>query len=336
MLRGLMIYFFHGDDEFGKSEAIAALRARLGDLAEMNTVSLEGRNLSQDVLRHHCDTPPFLGDFRLVVVNNLLVRLNKSKAADGKQTKSAKAYRAWLADYLPTIPETTVLVLNENKKIAVNNVVLKAVSKLGAEGQVTLFETPQVKRGALARWVTQRANDLGIKLHSGVAQDLAAFIGPNLRIIDSELQKLGAYADDRPVSREDVTLLCPYAKEASIFDMVDALGNRRSAVAFQLMTQMRNQGAHPLYLLTMIVRQYRILMQVKDYMRRDMRLQEIASALHLHPYPTEKAMRQARQYTPQQLERIYDRLLETDVAIKTGKLEMNLALDMLVVELARV
>ena len=330
-----MIYLFHGDEEFGRSERIAALRARLGDLAEMNTVVLAGRSLSQDELLHHCDVPPFLGDFRLVIVNDLLTRLEK-KGPDGKITQTGKDFLAWLADYIPVIPETTVLVLNESKKIPARNPVLKAVNKLGDRGEVTLFQTPQLKRGELAGWVAKRAREMGIRLDRGVAEDLATFIGPNLRLINSELEKLALYAGDRTITKKDVAVICPYAREASIFDMVDALGNRRTAVAFRLLAQMRNQGAHPLYLLTMIVRQYRILLQVKDYVARGMRKEEIASTLHLHPYPTGKAMAQSRNYTPRQLESIYDRLLETDVAIKTGKLEANLALDMLVVELARV
>ena len=330
-----MIYLFHGEEEFGKSERIAALKARLGDLAEMNAVTLDGRHLSQEALLHHCDVPPFLGDFRLVVVEDLLSRLEK-KGPNGKPSQASKDFLTWLADYLPTMPETTVLVFNESKKISARNPVLKAIQKLGDRGEVVLFETPQLRRGELTRWVAQHARKMGVRLKPGVAEALANFIGPNLRIIHSELEKLAIYAGDRPVSLDDVRLLCPYAKEASIFDMVDALGNRRTPVAFRLLAQMRNQGAHPLYLLTMIVRQYRILLQVKDYMNQGMKLNDIASALKLHPYPTEKAMRQARGYTLDQLQRIYDRLLETDVAIKTGKLEANLALDMLVVELARV
>ncbi len=331
-----MIYLFHGDDEFEKSERIAALKRKLGDLSDMNAITLDGRTLDRDVLLHHCDVPPFLGEFRLVIVEDLITRLEKAKSAAGNQGKTAKAFLQWLTEYLPTMPETTWLVFNESKKLGQRNPILKAIQQLGERGVVQEFVTPQLKKGELARWVAQRAQKKGIRLGAGVAETLASYIGPNLRIIDAELEKLGLFVGDRPVSKEDVRLLCPYAKEASIFDMVDALGNRRTAVAFRLLAQMRQQGAHPLYLLTMIVRQYRILLQVKDYMNQGMRLKEIAAALKLHPYPTEKAMRQARQYSLEQLQRIYDRLLETDVAIKTGQLEANLALDMLVVELARV
>ena len=330
-----MIYLFHGNEEFGRSERIAALKVRLGDVADMNTTVLSGRGLGRETLLHHCDVPPFLGDYRLVIVNDLLTGLEKSKNAEGKPSQSARDFLSWLAQTLPSFPASTILVLNESKKIPARNPVLKAATKLGDGAEVKLFTTPQVKRGELAAWVKNRAKARGIRLDRGVAEDLASFVGPNLRLLDSEMEKLALYAGKRPVTKQDVALLSPYAREASIFDMVDALGNRQTARAFRLLAQMRNQGAHPLYLLTMIVRQYRILLQVKDAMSRGMKKDEIASTLKLHPYPTQKAMTQARNYRPEQLTAIYDRLLETDVAIKTGRLEMNLALDMLVVELAR-
>jgi DNA polymerase-3 subunit delta len=330
-----MIYLFHGEEDFGKSERIAALKAGLGDLAEMNTVTLDGRSLTREELLHHCDVPPFLGEYRLVIVEDLLTRLEK-RGPEGKPSQAAQDFLAWLAAYLPDLPETTVLVLSESKTISKRNPVLKALNALEGRAEVALFVTPQLRKGELARWVADHARKKGIRLERGVAEALANFIGPRLRIIDSEMDKLALYAGDRPIRLEDVRLLCPYAKEASIFDMVDALGNRRTPVAFRLLAQMRNQGAHPLYLLTMIVRQYRILLQVKDYMSQGMGQDAISSTLKLHRYPTEKAMRQARGYTMPQLQRIYDRLLETDVAIKTGRLDADLALDMLVVELARV
>ena len=331
-----MIHLFHGDDEFSKSERIARIKARLGDLAEMNTTELSGRSLSQDELRHHCDVPPFLGEFRLVIVHDLLTRLQKSKGPDGKASQSGKAFLGWLADYIPHIPSTTTLILDESKKIAARNPVLKAIAKLEDQGEVKHFGTPQVSRGELAKWVQKRARALNIRLDKRVADDLATFIGPNLRLIDSELEKLALYAGNRTITQKDVALLSPYARAASVFDMVDALGNRNTTRAFQLLAQMRSQGSHALYLLKMIVRQYRILLKVKDLMAQGLRKDEIASTIKLHPYPTGKAMSQCRNYTVAQLISIYDRLLETDVAIKTGQLEADLALDMLVVELARV
>lgn len=330
-----MIYLFHGDDEFGKAERVSEFRAGLGDLVDINTTELDGRSATWQELQHHCDVPPFLGEYRLVIVHNLLSRLAGSKTKGGKSTGASSDFVKWLVDYLPTLPDTTQLVFSEDKKLPKSNRVLKTVAKLGDHGKIVEISTPSLKGRELARWVENRARQKSILLERGVADDLASFIGPNLRLIDSELEKLATYAGDRAIRSADVKLLVPYAQDASIFDMVDALGHRRTAQAFHLLAQLRNEGAHPLYLLTMIVRQYRILLQVKELMQHGLDRDNIARKIRLHPFPTKKAMAQARQYSSPQLGSIYDRLLATDVAIKTGQMEANLALDILVVELAR-
>lgn len=324
-----MIHVFHGDSEFEKSEAIAALRRGIGDdpsLWDLNCTVLDGRTVTLTALQHHCDTPPFLGEYRLVIVNEL----------PGKDDGSAET--GWLQElsaYLPHVPETTHLVLNVGKALPPRHRLLTAVAALGPKGDVRLFALPALKGGELARWVERRAQRKGARLGPGVADDLATFIGPDLRRMDNELEKLVLYAGGRAVTREDVRKLVPYAQEASIFAMVDALALRQTAQALRLLTQLHNEGAHPLYLLTMIVRQYRILLQVKELMGQGLDQEAIAARLGLHPFPTGKAMAQAQRYRFEQLVNIYDRLLATDVAIKTGQMEALLALNVLVVELAR-
>ncbi|NOX63929.1 MAG: DNA polymerase III subunit delta [Chloroflexi bacterium] len=333
-----MVYVLHGEEEFEKSERLAELRAGVSDdpsLIGLNVTVLDGRETNWNEIRHHCDTPPFLGEYRLVVVENFFSR------GAGKSGRRARGSGAQTADaehllaYLPHVPETTKLAFLEEDRLPARHPLLKAAAALGDDARVERFDAPSPRGDELPRWIGRRATRRGVKLGAGVAQDLAAFIGPDLRLIDSELEKLAVYASGRVVTREDVRLLVPYAQQANIFDMVDALGHRKTREAFRLLARLRKEGAHPLYLLTMIVRQHRILLQVKELMSQGLDKNAIASTLGLHPYPTGKAMAQARRYTPAQLNRIYDRLLETDVSIKTGQMDANLALDLLVVELAR-
>ncbi len=334
-----MIHLFHGDEEFEKSEAITALKRGIGDdpsLFDLNVTVLDGRTTTPEGLQHHCDVPPFLGEYRLVIVSDLLARLSGGKTKEGEATAATSGFLDWLLGYLPHVSETTHLVLNESKALPVRHRLVAAIGALKERGEVRAFTAPSLKGGELARWVEQRSQRKGIRLEAGVANDLAAFIGPDLRLIDSELEKLSLYAAGRPIRKADVRLLTPYAQQANIFDMVDALGNRQTQQALRLLVQLHNEGAHPLYLLTMIVRQYRILLQVKDLARQGLGQDAIAQQLGLHPFPTGKALAQAQRYTLPQLNSIYDRLLETDVAIKTGKMEAGLALNVLVVELARV
>lgn len=328
-----MIYLLHGENEFDRSEYLHSLIAGLGEYDTLNFVELDGRNLTKEELQHHADVPPFLGEHRLIVVHGLVMRLSATKT--GGKTKTPSSFLQWLIDYIPSVPSSTILVFAENKEIPAKNPVVRAVSKLEKSGKVLNFRAPSARGDEIEKWVIGNAQKLGARLERGVAADLARFIGPDLRLIHSELVKLAAYADDRAITRADVRLLVPYAQDANIFAMVDALGNRQTSQAFRLLAQLRNEGAHPLYLLTMIVRQFRILIQIKDLSSRKMAQDTIAKELRMKPWMVRKLLSQTHRYSQEQLLTIYDRLLDVDVAIKTGQMEANLALDLLVVELAR-
>ena len=83
----------------------------------------------------------------------------------------------------------------------------------------------------------------------------------------------------------------------------------------------------------MIVRQFRILVQVSDLQGQGLSKYEIGSKIGLHHFPTGKAIEQSRNWRMADLLAAYDRLLEADLAIKTGKLPDDLALDLLVLGL---
>lgn len=342
-----MIYLLHGPDELLRSERLETIRAGLGapELAELSTTWLEGRKASVNEVCYHCDVVPFLTERRLVIVSGLLAQLKRRQQAGKGKTDEARAEatpsraegeRNALLAYLPTLPTSTDLVLNEGEKLAQNDAFYREIARLSAAGQaeILLCEAPDLRD--LPDWVLRRARQRGGTIERDAAFDLATSIGRNLRLLDNELDKLLIYRGGAgPIRREDVRLLVPYTQEANIFDMVDAIGQGESAKAVRLLQELLRDGAAPLYLLSMIVRQFRILVQVSDLMGGGLGKDAIAKAIGLHPYPTEKAMQQARRWRIAELQAAYDYLLEADLAIKTGKIADTLAVELAVVELGK-
>jgi DNA polymerase-3 subunit delta len=328
-----MFYLFHGEDEFSRSETLADFKKKMGDpgLAELNTTVFDGSKVTLDELQHVCDSIPFMAARRLVIVEGLLTRL-EPKGKDEKRSAWQKEYLEGLTRYLPHLPETSRLVFVENKSISKNHPVHRlALAEEG--GHVREFEPPQGRQ--LNRWIEERVRKKGGQIEAVAIETLAAFVGNDLRLLDQEIEKLIAYANwARPISEDDVRLLVSSVQEANIFEMVDALGQRDGQRAAKLLHQLLDAGEHPLALLGMIVRQFRILIQVKELTERGLSQQEMATRLRLHHFVVKKTMRQAMNFSMDQLEAIYGRLLETDVAIKTGQMDEMLALDMLVVGLS--
>lgn len=325
-----MFYLLHGDDEFSRSEALAELRRRMGDpaMVELNTTRFDGHEVSLAELQHTCNTIPFFSDRRLVIVDGWLTHLQKMGSAE----QGKKALQE-LVEYLSRMPQTTRLVLLEPEPVAPRHPLRRLIAQDEALGYEREFRLPQGRE--LTRWIAQRVQERGGHITPQATAQLAAFVGDHLRLLAQEIDKLLSYVDRaRPITEEDVQLLVSEVREANIFDMVDALGQRNGEAASRLLHRRLEGGDHPLALLGMMARQTRILIQVKELNQEGLNREAIARQLGLHPFVVRKALAQERNFTMEQLESIHRRLLETDVAIKRGQMDPILALDMLIAGLA--
>lgn len=318
-------FIFHGKDEFTQRQTLAALKGKLGDSAmvDLNTSRFDGPTVRLGELLHACSSFPFLADRRLVVVEGLIERLSEKGSEDDRDT---------LLHYLPQLPLTTRLVFLERQALSPQNRFLRLATESPA-GYAREFQLPS--GAALERWIRERVRAKGGAIRPQAAAMLAANVGDDLRLLDMEIAKLLDYVNlSRPIEREDVELLTPYAAQADIFALVDAIGQRNGQSAATLLHSKLEAGDQPLYLLAMIARQTRLLIQVKQKLEQRYSPNQVGQQLRLHPYVTRKLCRQATNLTLGQLEAMHRRLLDTDLAIKRGQTEPDVALELLVVEFA--
>jgi DNA polymerase-3 subunit delta len=314
-------YIFHGRDEFTLGQTLADLRRRLAsaEVADLNTTWLDGRSVTLAELRQACETVPFLAERRLVIVTGLLTRL---------QGEGRGNLLTGLLRLLPDLPETTRLVFVEEETLPENHPVL-ALAMQHERGFVRRFDPPDI--GALPGWIVRCAQRHGGRIARDAATHLAQAVGSDLRLLDQEVQKLVTYAGEgEEISLEQVLRLVPYTRQAVIFDLVDALGQRKGRVATETLQRLLDSGEHPLGILKMIVRQFRLLIQTQELRESGENAASIAQILRLHPFPARKLYDQAVNFRSEQLEQIYRYLLETDARVKEGEMSAELALELLV------
>ena len=315
-------YIFHGQDHLGRDEQLAKFKAQLGDpsVAAMNISTFDGSKVVLADVASACATMPFMSDRRLVIIEGLL------------ETAAGKAQVDALKELIPTLPDWTRLVLVEDKKLPKNNTLLRFANQ-HESARVVLFDAPRNATG----WIVKRAARHDATIEASAANLLAELIGNNLRLADSEIAKLAAYTGgQRAINRDDIILLTPYSAEINIFKMVDALGQRNEAQATHLLQGLLANAPNMgdlLGLFGMIVRQFRLLIMVREYIDNGSG-GNIADDLDLNSFVADKMSQQARNFTLPQLEETYHHLLETDMAIKTGRIDTRLALEVLVAELA--
>ncbi len=331
-----MLYIYHGQDEFSRSEAIGQLRREMDPVVgDLNTALLDGRDLDPGALRAACDTMPFMGNTRLIVVRDLVPPPRpRDKGPKGPQKEPGSAKAAadharlrTLEDYLPHLPETTRLVLEETGDLPPTHALLKLAAACG--GEVKAFPAPDA--AGLARWIARRAEGKGVGIEPEAVDLLATYVGPNLRLLDQELEKLAAYLKwSGAISREDVQRLVSSLEEPSIFHLVDALGSRNGRRALVVLRRLLYERKDPLYLLTMIVRQYRLLLQAQELDVQGVSPDEMGRQMEVGTWTASKCREQAKNYKSAELKAILGQLLEIDVGIKTGQISGPLALDLFV------
>jgi DNA polymerase-3 subunit delta len=129
-----------------------------------------------------------------------------------------------------------------------------------------------------------------------------------------------------------VSLLVEDAQEQNLFAFVDDLSARRLGAALRGARALLEEGQAAPYVLFMVARQVRILLGVQELAGKRMRPDDIAASLGQKPFVVRKAMEQARAFAPGELGRLHDRLLELDVAAKTGRIQPDTALELFVAE----
>ena len=348
-----MFYVLHGEDELARSDLVAEFRLKVGEesVRDLNTTILDGRLVTLAQLIHASDAVPFLADKRLVVVEGLLTHLaSRRKGSDDTSEPSgpAKGFLSSLLDYLPRVPDSTRLVFVEPRTLPATNPVLKLARQTDRR---TVIEFPLPSKESMSRWVQKRAAQHGGEITLQAASALVTAVGYDphpsdrdrtpeqgnkLRLLDQDIQKLLAYVNwSRPVTPEDVTKLVSDAQQGDLFGMVDALAGGDGRRTIVELHRLLDQGKAPLELFGLIVRQFRLMIELKELAEQGITGPPAAERLSLHPFVADKASKQARAFSMEQLEAVYHRLLEMDVQIKTGQTEDVVALDLLVAGLTR-
>ncbi|MDE7067021.1 MAG: DNA polymerase III subunit delta, partial [Schaedlerella arabinosiphila] len=167
-------------------------------------------------------------------------------------------------------------------------------------------------------------------------QTIAYFLnktGTDMENITKELEKLFCYTLGRDtITKEDVDAVCVTQISNHIFDMVDAVAQKKQRRALELYYDLLALKEPPMRILFLMIRQYRILLQVKGLLKSGYGRKEIASKAGLHPFVAGKYMDQAKHFPTRELRAILEEGAVLEQSVKTGKLTDHLAVELFLVK----
>lgn len=304
------VYLLFGEEDFLKQSYKKKLKEAIAGDDTMNFNYFEGKGLDVKELISLSDTMPFFSEKRLILVE------------DSGFFKSASEE---LAEYLPSMPDTTCIVFVE-EAVDKRNRLYKKVKDLGHIAEMKRQDSAQ-----LARWAAAILAQNGRKI---TAQTMNLFLertGDDMELIRSELEKLISYTMGREVvTSEDVEAITTVQVTNKIFDMVNAIVTRKTRVAMDLYEDLLTLKEPPMRILFLIARQFNQLLMAKEMNSQGLDRGAIASKLKIPPFVAGKVISQAGAFSREQILSFVESCVEAEEAVKTGRLNDRLAVELLV------
>jgi DNA polymerase III subunit delta len=330
-----LLYVLYGPDSFSIHNEMDNIKISFGgDIsADNNVMSIDGSSVNIEEFKIACETIPFLAEKRFVVVNGLLGRFeskNKTsyKSISNRSRNENSEYPQFI-ESMKNLHQTTILVLIDGE-IDKKNPLL---GNLSSFAEIKYF--PLLKNRDLQDWIKKYVGQKGGRVSSNSAELISKLVGNDLWAMKNEIDKVILFTGDKIIEENDVKLIVSYAQEINVFSMVDSIMDKKLDLAQQQIQQLIAKGASPAYLLSMLARQIRLAMLVKEMTSKKESKSEIQSKLRLADFAFRKSLEQAEKFPIDKIKAFFEKLLDTDIAIKIGKYNEELALSILVVELCQ-
>jgi DNA polymerase-3 subunit delta len=251
----------------------------------------------------------------------------------------------------------TADIIDRRKKL------FKIISDLGAVLHFPSVKGAMKQRGLLAEAIRETLSKMGKKLSQGAVTELGKRAGFDIQGSLGEVEKLITYVGDKTVvDEEDVRVAVGKTKEDSVFDLTSAIVEKDVEKALLTVRHLLDQGVHHLMILTMIIREIRLLLQGKiilnsgmplayrpemDYSRfqksvypsikksADTQGKNRGWIFSQHPYVIYNALKNCGFFSYDELVGYMDRLVDIDIELKTTGIKPKLALEHLLVDLCK-
>lgn len=275
-------------------EALTAVKTALGDDALTNFQAFNGdEGIRVDDLVGLCNTLPFLGERRLIVLRNVQKLPVKALAQIG----------AYCRNPLTT---TTLIMTVEGQPPKNNDVLFKHLPDTVLQRRFDPLRGPEIDT-----WVQARAKARQKTIDREAAHLLAELTGGHTWFMASEIDKLCLYAGDRAlITRADVEYLVMKTAESTIFAFQDALFERRKEALMRL-SELETAGIEPLEVVAML--ENHTIDHVKVLLGGDWKWRAI------HPFVVKKITGRKSLWKAAELSALLSDIRAVERAVKTGR-----------------
>ena len=186
---------------------------------------------------------------------------------------------------------------------------------------------------SLKQWLIKKLTEKGISFEIAAIDLLLQLTKAKMDTLYQELEKIDLYflnESDKQLTAPIVRQLITRQQEENIFLLTDAILQHKTQEAYHIYRDLLTQNEEPLKLLILIGNQFRLMKQTLGLSKQGYPEGEMAKALGMHPYRIKMAHQQARRFSQEAIEKYLYQIAELDYKIKTGAIQNELALELLI------
>lgn len=316
-------YVFCGMEEQLIRDSIKSIVGKVVDsnFKDLNYYQFDGMTTDMDKVINTCETMPFMSEKKVVVV----YRANFLK--EGEDREDNKKYDI-INKYLDNISPNCILILyyafeDEREKIS------NKIKKIEKKACVVKFD--KLKGAFLEKRVKTLFEARGKEIEKVELKLFCDTLDNNLNIVINEVEKLCAYTFGRQITKEDIKIMAPVKTDNDIFDLVDALAQKRPERALDLLNELVFKGEKIPMILFMIERQFKLILNIKKGLQAGKNKDMLVKELKLNPWICEKMITQSKKFTLDQLKNALDLCLNSEQTLKSSSANDKTEMELLII-----
>ncbi len=301
------IYLVYGDESYlsDQLQKVLIATALNKEDKDFNLDVVHGADVNIQSVLNMCQMIPMMADRRVVVVRGF-DQLKNNKLFTRVATHPNPATIVLLiCEARPRFNMNPYLALKKNKKA------------------IQIVEFNALWRNQAEQFVCEYAKSRGYDLEGRVQNLLVEFQGTRMAPLVQEIEKLIVYVSGREsnrITRQDVLQASGQTREINVFELQDAIIQRRALDAHRITQQLllgaSSRQGEALRIVSVLSNYFMKLLNLHDSLRDNLRPADLAKQIGVAPNMLRRYHEAARNWPPPAVKRALQLLLSADSEIK--------------------
>ncbi len=321
------VYLVYGDENYLVNHYAKLLADSVADTSgtSFNYYYFNSETVSFDAVYEACETLPVMSEKVCVFIK------------DFPFMKADKDTLSLYLDYLPNVPDTSVLIFHisdteiDPKKNPKWSNIISAFDKSG-----TVLCIRKRTESETAALIVRSAKSRNVVISNENASYFLSVVGGEMNTVRNELDKLCSYAYGKEITREIIDEIAVKSTEASVFDFTDAINAGKSDRAFEILSRLIKEKTEPTVILGTVAFGYTDIYRAKlaemhraylnDYLK-------VFGSYKNNMFRLNKAAKTAKKLTLSQIKEIITAVSLADIKLKSFSMDNNIILEELTAKL---